>query len=148
MAKGKKKTIGAQKLCFECDAIAEHDHHVIPKSRGGKKTVPLCVRCHSKAHGKKMAHNRLTKDALLAKKRRGERVGSVPFGYSLAADGIRLEPNKDQLRAVRQMRQMRRDGFTLREIASRMEAIGVLTAKGSPDWPHSSIQSIIGERRK
>ena len=143
----KKKTIEAQKLCFECDAIAEHDHHVIPKSRGGKKTVPLCVRCHSKAHGKKMAHNRLTKDALLAKKRRGERTGQVPFGYKLAADGVRLEPNRDQLKAVKLMKQMRRDGFALREIASRMKVIGVLTAKGKSDWSHSSILSVI-ERRK
>ena len=144
----KKKTIEAQKLCFECDAIAEHDHHVIPRSRGGKKTVPLCVRCHSKAHGRKMGHNRLTKDALQAKKLKGERVGQVPFGYKLAADGILLEPNRDQLRAVKIMKQMRRDGFTLREIASRMKAIGVLTSQGRSDWSLSSIQSIIGERRR
>ena len=95
-----------------------------------------------------MAHNRLTKDALQAKKLKGERTGQIPFGYKLAADGILLEPNRDQLWAVKIMRQMRRDGFTLREIASRMKAIGVLTAKGRSDWPHSSIQSIIGERKK
>ena len=137
-----------QKLCFECDAIAEHDHHVIPRSRGGKKTVPLCVRCHSKAHGKKMAHNSLTKDALLAKKLRGERTGSVPFGYKLSADGVRLEPQRDQLEAAKLMKLMRRNGFTLREIALQMTAMGVLTAKGNFQWSHSSVQSVLGLRKQ
>ena len=137
-----------QKLCFECDATAEHDHHVIPKSRGGKKTIPLCVKCHSKVHGKNMAHNRLTKDALKAKRLRNERTGQVPFGYRLAEDRIRIEPVPDQLKAVRVMRQMRSDGFTLREIAKQMKEDGILTAKGKADWSHSSIQSVMGHRKK
>jgi hypothetical protein len=143
-----KKPAETQKLCFECNAIAEHDHHVIPKSRGGKKTIPLCVKCHSKAHGKNMSHNQLTKDALKAKNIRGERTGTVPFGYSLAEDGIKLEPNLEQLKAIKLMRRMRSDGFTLREIAARMKKDGVLTAKGKADWTHSSIQSVIGHRKK
>jgi hypothetical protein len=143
-----KKPVVMQKLCFECDAIAEHDHHVIPKSRGGKKTIPLCVKCHSRAHGKNMAHNRLIKDALKAKSTRGERTGTVPFGYRLAEDGIKLEPNLEQLKAIKLMRRMRSDGFTLREIAARMKEDGVLTAKGKADWTHSSIQSVIGHRKK
>jgi len=143
-----RKTAETHKICFECDAIAEHDHHIIPKSRGGKKTIPLCVKCHSKAHGKNMAHNRLTKDALKAKKLRKERIGQVPFGYRLAIDGIKLEPNQEQLKAVKLMKQMRSDGFTLREIAARMKQDGVLTAKGKCDWAHSSIQSVMGHRKK
>ena len=31
------------KCCFECDMPAEHDHHVVPQSIGGTKTVPLCA---------------------------------------------------------------------------------------------------------
>lgn len=37
-------------LCFECGAEADHDHHVVPESRGGTRTVPLCARCHGLAH--------------------------------------------------------------------------------------------------
>lgn len=29
-------------------------HHVIPKSRGGQNTIPLCELCHSKAHNTDM----------------------------------------------------------------------------------------------
>lgn len=36
--------------CFECGSPARHAHHVVPKSRGGQRTIPLCVACHHKAH--------------------------------------------------------------------------------------------------
>lgn len=45
--------------CFECDARAEHKHHVIPKSVGGKRTIPLCIRCHEKVHGMKLYYRAL-----------------------------------------------------------------------------------------
>lgn len=37
-------------VCFECGAVAEEYHHVIPKSLGGKLTIPLCSVCHGKVH--------------------------------------------------------------------------------------------------
>lgn len=37
-------------LCFECDGPAAHQHHVVPRARGGTRTVPLCGECHAKAH--------------------------------------------------------------------------------------------------
>lgn len=37
-------------ICFECGKPSEEMHHVIPKSKGGKKTIPLCIECHGKAH--------------------------------------------------------------------------------------------------
>ncbi len=40
-------------ICFECGGTEEiHQHHVIPKSLGGTKTIPLCNMCHGRAHGK------------------------------------------------------------------------------------------------
>lgn len=41
--------------CWECELETDeiHHHHVIPRSRGGKKTVPLCLNCHGKAHHRK-----------------------------------------------------------------------------------------------
>ena len=37
--------------CFECYGQAVFNHHVIPRAKGGKKTVPLCATCHGKVHG-------------------------------------------------------------------------------------------------
>jgi hypothetical protein len=51
--------------CFQCNNNAEHQHHVVPKSKGGTKTIPLCVECHSKVHNKSMAGIYLTKLGLM-----------------------------------------------------------------------------------
>lgn len=37
--------------CFECGELTHGRHHVVPVSRGGTKQLPLCGKCHSKAHG-------------------------------------------------------------------------------------------------
>ena len=42
------------KTCFECGKKADIEHHVIPRSLGGKKTVPLCNQCHSLVHDAKL----------------------------------------------------------------------------------------------
>ena len=50
--------------CWECDDIGEiHDHHVVPRSKGGTKTVPLCLKCHSKVHGKQLTSGKLVSAA-------------------------------------------------------------------------------------
>lgn len=43
--------------CFECGAPKEEMHHVIPKSKGGKNVIPLCIDCHGKVHD--ITHRRL-----------------------------------------------------------------------------------------
>lgn len=53
--------------CVECGHVAKERHHIIPKSLGGKVTVPLCSKCHSKVHGlgkKRYKHNDLTRIGL------------------------------------------------------------------------------------
>jgi DNA invertase Pin-like site-specific DNA recombinase len=42
------------KVCFECGNTADIEHHVIPRSKGGNKTVPLCNNCHSLVHDAKL----------------------------------------------------------------------------------------------
>lgn len=46
--------MGSQNLCFECNQPADVNHHVIPQSMGGTKTVPLCNKCHSMVHQAKL----------------------------------------------------------------------------------------------
>lgn len=54
--------------CFECDATEDlQEHHVVPRIRGGTKTITLCYSCHMKAHGrdgKGMHHSRLIREGL------------------------------------------------------------------------------------
>lgn len=37
--------------CFECGSTNNlHDHHVVPRCRGGTKTILVCEKCHSLCH--------------------------------------------------------------------------------------------------
>jgi DNA invertase Pin-like site-specific DNA recombinase len=40
--------------CFECGRPASVQHHVIPRSKQGTKTIPLCNECHSLVHDAKL----------------------------------------------------------------------------------------------
>jgi site-specific DNA recombinase len=84
-----------------------------------------------------------TRAALQAKRRRGERVGQVPYGYILAADGIALEPVAAELAVVEKLRQMRADGHTLRSIADELTRQGITTREGKARWTHSTVASIL-----
>lgn len=46
------KTINKD-ICFECGGNNQiHYHHVVPEIKGGTQTIPLCIICHGKVHGK------------------------------------------------------------------------------------------------
>ena len=67
--------------CFECDSIYDlHEHHVIPRSLGGKRTIKICAICHGKIHNLDFTnHGNLIKIALKKRKKRGEPLGR-PMG--------------------------------------------------------------------
>ncbi len=63
-------------ICFECDKPAEFNHHVVPRSKGGTRTVPLCAKCHGKIHNRKFLHtSQMTKEGLARKIANGEYTG-------------------------------------------------------------------------
>jgi hypothetical protein len=69
-------------LCFECGNPAHCEHHVVPKSLGGTKTVPLCVVCHGKVHGKDFLKAKFLQAAGIAVARKagkykGRQVGTT-----------------------------------------------------------------------
>lgn len=71
-----------------------------------------------------------TKAALTAKKVRGERTGSVPYGCRLSADGIHLEPDAAEQAIVAQVRSLHAEGASLGEIARLLEREGHLSRTG------------------
>lgn len=66
-----------------------------------------------------------TKAALQHKKARGERVGQTPYGWRVAADGVALEADPDEQRALELMRELQAGGMSLRGIAAALEQDGV-----------------------
>jgi len=62
-------------VCFECGNHADHLHHVVPRIKGGIRTIPLCTNCHGKAHGISFGHGDLTKLGLQRALKLGKRLG-------------------------------------------------------------------------
>jgi hypothetical protein len=112
--------------CFDCGAPAQHEHHVVPRSCGGTRTVPLCERCHGLVHNKRFTGiGHLTRKALAAKKAKGERVGRVPYGWQLGADGVLLERCEAEQAVIALCQKLRNEGRTLAAIGAELERQGI-----------------------
>jgi hypothetical protein len=62
--------------CFECGEPKQDMHHVIPKSKGGKKMIPLCAKCHGLVHGKDFVkHRTLLLEGIKKAKEEGKFLG-------------------------------------------------------------------------
>ena len=60
-------------ICFECGSDENiHHHHVVPKIKGGTKTIPLCQLCHAKVHGDHML--RMQRLAWIRRKQKGKEL--------------------------------------------------------------------------
>jgi site-specific DNA recombinase len=83
-----------------------------------------------------------TKAALQTKKAKGQRVGHVPFGHRLAQDGIHLEIDELEQEILQQLRDLRRDGLSYREIAQEMNNKKAFN-RGGKNWSHVSVYNMI-----
>ena len=83
-----------------------------------------------------------TTTAMKHKKRNGERVGKVPFGFDLAADGVQLIPNAAEQAVLELVDQLHEAGESMRKIAAELNRRSIPTKGGQP-WKHSTIQRIV-----
>ena len=72
-----------------------------------------------------------TRDALRHKRSQGQRVGNIPFGSRLAADGKRLEPDAGEQEALPEIRRLRGEGASLRRIAAALNGRAYRTRRGT-----------------
>jgi DNA invertase Pin-like site-specific DNA recombinase len=71
--------------------------------------------------------------ASLAEKRaRGERVGTIPYGYRLSADRRHVEPDEAEQAVVRAVRELSRSGLSQRAIVAQLAARSVTGRTGAP----------------
>jgi site-specific DNA recombinase len=70
-----------------------------------------------------------TRDALQHKRSNGERVGNIEFGFRLSADLRHLEPDPTEQAALAEIRNLRRQGHTLRGIAAKLNKSGHRTRR-------------------
>jgi hypothetical protein len=141
-------------ICFECGAPAVHQHHVVPRSLGGTRTVPLCLDCHGKVHGRRMAAPELVRKGLASAKARGVLMGAAhPNGCRLSKDasakGPRAAAAKRSVRArdayadlAPRVAGWRAEGLSLRAIAARLDAAGQ-TTRGGKAWNPVQVNRVL-----
>lgn len=78
-AKSRRMKLPENALCIDCLSKANHMHHIVPYSMGGRACVPLCEGCHSKIHGINFSsHGALIRQGLSKARINGKRLGAKP----------------------------------------------------------------------
>jgi hypothetical protein len=131
----------SEQPCFECGTVGpSYDHHVVPRSKGGTHTVPLCGVCHSKCHNHNLNGIRqLTQAALNAKKARGELLGCPPYGFRRDRSNL---VQCDEGEIVTRILELRSEGLTLRAIAEQLTVEGYRTRHGG-QWYASTVRTVL-----
>lgn len=83
-----------------------------------------------------------TSAALQHKRSKGERVGAVPYGYRLAADGVHLEPDETEQAIIAAAREYHAAGLSLRKIGERLLAAGHQPRTGAK-WYAQSVKRLL-----
>lgn len=83
-----------------------------------------------------------TKVALQAKKARNERVGHIPFGQRLSANGTNLELHDEEVSTIKEMQRLRKRGKSIRDIAKMLNKKQKFNRGQSP-WNEASVFRIM-----
>ena len=83
-----------------------------------------------------------TAAALAHKKTKGERVGQIPYGWSLATDGVHLDPHHAEQEVIRLARELREAGLSLRKVGAALERKGLLPRTGK-QWHAQTVKSLL-----
>jgi site-specific DNA recombinase len=87
-----------------------------------------------------------TREVLQHKRAKGERVGSVPYGYDLAADGINLRSTEHEQAAIRIAVGRRANGESLRKVGTALTRLGYSPRNGGK-WHPETVRGLVGERK-
>jgi hypothetical protein len=87
------------KKCFECGEEANHEHHVVPKSLGGTKTVLLCETHHGLIHDLNfLNHKELIVNKLKENKNNNKKYTKIaPYGYKWKGDKMFINKNEQKI---------------------------------------------------
>jgi hypothetical protein len=104
-------------ICFECGENGEIDkHHVVPRSLGGTKTIPLCLKCHGLVHGKDLLNMRnLQKSGIEKAIKEGKYTGRVKGSSDKVSDYLELKITKDIIECLN-------DGLSLRQTTRKVNS--------------------------
>jgi len=81
-----------------------------------------------------------------ARKAEGKRIGEIPYGWNLAADGKTLVENPAEQIELALIYSMHDAGQSNRAIAAELNRRGIRAKKGGL-WTHGQVQSVLKKRR-
>ena len=82
-----------------------------------------------------------TQAALQAKKARGERTGKLPYGFTVAADGVQVVPCPGEQTVLQRIAGLRHQGYSLRQVAALLNAAHRFNRHGRP-WNQVLLHAI------
>lgn len=88
------------------------------------------------------ANGERVKAAMSVKKASGQLVGSVPYGYNLADDGITLIANEIEQKTLELIKKLRSSKLSFRQIAAELEKRSIMTKKGCTKWQAKTISNL------
>jgi transposase-like protein len=105
------------KICFECGGSERiHQHHIIPKSLGGTKTIPLCETCHGRVHQKDLVKfNNLAKEGIKRYVENGGKLGRKE-GSKESIERFMSKPVNVEIKRLVER------GYSVRKIVKIMDA--------------------------
>ena len=134
--------------CFECGTSESiQHHHIIPRSLGGTKTIPLCSICHGKAHGikrnKQIDIGRLTKEGLMRAKARGVVLGNPNLEEAASKGRTTQLKQADEfaLKMLPMVSSMIEAGMRQSHIADALNDAEIKTRRGAR-WTRTAIRNL------
>lgn len=117
-------------------SVAEH---VDTSSAAGRMVLNMLM---SVSQWEREAISERTRAALQHKKARGQRVGQIPYGWQLGADGVRLERHEGEQRIIELIGELRAGGMSLRGIVDALNSHSEPAARGHR-WHLTSVARLI-----
>lgn len=84
-----------------------------------------------------------TSTAMGHKKSKGERVGTVPFGFTLLEDGRTLVRKEQEQAVIELMELLRESGFSYGAVAEFLNRQSVPTKKSGAKWQGTTVRNIL-----
>lgn len=84
-----------------------------------------------------------TRSAMSYKRGKGQRVGSIPLGFTVAEDGQTLLPDAAEQAAVITIRELSASGLGPRAVARELDRRKIPTKTGRSGWTHSAVVKIL-----
>lgn len=117
----------------------------VSDAKGSSRVIQVGVHDLFAEYEREVIRERTTA-ALAVKKAKGERVGTIPFGFQLAVDEKSLEPHAVEQEIIALARELRTNGTSLRGIVADLGTRGVVGRTGKPLALTSVVNMLRADR--